>query len=125
MGRMETAVTGSRKARRKLSLAGFAVVLLAPSSAQPQSSPSPSLADNSSEDLMNVEVTSVSRKEQKLSQTAAAVYVINQEDIHRSGATNIPDLLRMVPGVDVAQIDSGHWAISIRGFSDLYANKVL
>jgi iron complex outermembrane receptor protein len=77
------------------------------------------------EDLMNVEVTSVSRKEQKLSKTAAAVYVINEEDIRRSGATNIPDLLRMAPGVDVAQIDANTWAISIRGFNDRLANEVL
>jgi iron complex outermembrane recepter protein len=77
------------------------------------------------EDLMNIEVTSVSRKEQKLSKTAAAVFVIDQEDIRRAGAANIPDLLRIVPGVNVAQIVSGHWAISIPGFSDLYANKVL
>jgi iron complex outermembrane receptor protein len=101
------------------------LLLSQPLRAQSQPSAPHSLADISIEDLMNVEVTTVSAKEQKLSNTAAAVYVINQEDIHRSGATNIPDLLRMVPGVDVAQIDSGHWAISIRGFSDLYANKVL
>jgi len=74
---------------------------------------------------MNIEVTSASRKEQKLSNTAAAVYVINQESIRRSGATNIPDLLRMAPGVDVAQIDANTWAISVRGFNDRYANKVL
>jgi iron complex outermembrane receptor protein len=74
---------------------------------------------------MNIEVTSVSRKEQKLSKTAAAIYVINQEDIRRSGATNIPDVLRMAPGVDVAQIDANTWAISIRGFNDRYADKVL
>jgi len=59
------------------------------------------------------------------SRTGAAVYVITQEDIRRSGATNIPDLLRMVPGVDVARVDHNNWAISIRGFSDIYANKVL
>ena len=83
------------------------------------------LADASLEDLMNIQVTSVSKKEQTLSKTAAAVFVIDKEDIHRSGATNIPDLLRMAPGVDVAQIDGGHWAISIRGFSDVYGDKVL
>jgi iron complex outermembrane receptor protein len=77
------------------------------------------------EDLMNVEVTSVSKKEQKLSQAAAAVYVITQEDIRRSGATNIPDVLRMAPGVDVAQIDAHVWAISIRGFGDRFSDKVL
>ncbi|HXC79275.1 MAG TPA: TonB-dependent receptor plug domain-containing protein, partial [Candidatus Acidoferrum sp.] len=52
------------------------------------------------------------KKEQKLSQVAAALFVINQEDIRRSGALNIPDLLRMVPGLDVAQINANTWAVS-------------
>ena len=77
------------------------------------------------QDLMNIEVTSVSKKEEKLSKTAAAIYVITQEDIRRSGATNIPDLLRMVPGMDVAQVDANSWAISSRGFNDLFADKLL
>ena len=83
------------------------------------------LTQFSLEDLMNVEVTSVSKKEQKLAKTGAAIFVITQEDIRRSGATNIPDLLRMVPGVDVARVDHSHWAVTIRGFNDVYANKVL
>ena len=103
--------------------AAFALLWFPPLSAQ--TSPSAALADASLEDLMNIQVTSVSRKEQKLSRTAAAAYVISQEDIRRSGATNIPDVLRMAPGVDVAQIDANTWAISIRGFNDQYANKVL
>src|SRR5882672_8391297 len=57
---------------------------------------------------MNVKVTSASKTEQNMSQVAAAVFVITQEDIRRSGATNIPDLLRMVPGVDVAQINANN-----------------
>src|SRR6202040_223714 len=85
----------------------------------------PDLADRSLEDLMNIEVTSVSKKEQKLSQTPAAVFVITEEDIRRSGATNIPDLLRMVPGLDVAQINANTWAISARGFNLQFANKLL
>jgi iron complex outermembrane recepter protein len=105
----------------------FALTLLlfAPRSARPQAAAPQALADDSLEDLMNIEVTSVSRKEEKLSKTAAAVYVITQEDIRRSGATNIPDILRMAPGVDVAQIDANAWAISIRGFNDRYSDKVL
>jgi iron complex outermembrane recepter protein len=92
----------------------------------PAQTPSPrDLTQFSLEDLMNVEVTSVSKKEQKLSRVGAAIFVITQEDIRRSGATNIPDLLRMVPGVDVAQVDHSTWAVSIRGFNDVYANKVL
>lgn len=89
-----------------------------------QSSPS-DLTQVSIENLMNIEVTSVSKKEQKLSRTAAAVFVITQEDIRRSGATNIPDLLRMVPGVDVAQANGNSWAISARGLNDEFTNELL
>jgi iron complex outermembrane recepter protein len=83
------------------------------------------LTQVSLENLMNIDVTSVSKKEQKLSQVAAAIFVITREDIRRSGATNIPDLLRMVPGMDVAQINSNTWAISTRGFNFQFASKLL
>jgi iron complex outermembrane recepter protein len=83
------------------------------------------LTGTSIEDLMNMEVTSASKKEQKLSQVAAAIFVITQEDIRRSGATNIPDVLRIAPGVQVAQLDANIWVITIRGFSDRFADKVL
>src|SRR5438045_2819905 len=58
------------------------------------------------EDLMNLRVTSVGKKEQALSRAGAAVFVITQEDIRRSGMTELPELLRMAPGVDVARIDA-------------------
>jgi iron complex outermembrane receptor protein len=74
---------------------------------------------------MNMEVTSVSKKEQKLSEVTAAIFVITPEDIAHSGATNIPDLLRMVPGMDVAQINSNTWVISARGFNFQFASKLL
>ena len=77
------------------------------------------------EDLMNIEVTSVSRKAEKISQAAAAIFVITEEDIRCSGATNIPDLLRMVPGLDVSQINANDWAISARGFNQQFSNKLL
>jgi iron complex outermembrane recepter protein len=83
------------------------------------------LGEASLEELLNTKITSVSKKEQKLSQAAAAVFVINRDDIRRSGATSIPDLLRMAPGVEVAQINANRWAVSIRGFNNAYANKVL
>ncbi len=70
-------------------------------------------------------VFSASRQEQKVSDTAAAVYIITQEDIRRSGATHIPDLLRMVPGLQVAQMDANKWAISSRGFNARFGNKLL
>jgi iron complex outermembrane receptor protein len=86
---------------------------------------SPDLTQKSLEDLMNIDVTSVSKRAQKTSQVAGAVFVISREDILRSGALNIPDLLRMVPGLDVAQIDGNKWAISARGFNGQYSNKLL
>jgi iron complex outermembrane recepter protein len=87
--------------------------------------PQADLTQVSIESLMNMDVTSVSKKEQKMSQVAAAIFVITQEEIRRSGATNIPDLLRMVPGLDVAQISASTWAISARGFNSEFANKLL
>jgi outer membrane receptor for monomeric catechols len=83
------------------------------------------LTQVSLENLMNVEAPSVSKKEQKMSQVAAAIFVITQEDIHRSGATNISDLLRMVPGMDAAEINSNTWAISAPGFNFQFASKLL
>ena len=77
------------------------------------------------EDLMKVEVSTVSRKQQKMADVASAVHVISQEDIRRSGATSIPEALRLAPGLNVARIGSSSWAISARGFNDRYANKLL
>ena len=77
------------------------------------------------EDLGKIEVTSVSRKSESLSSAAAAIYVITQEDIRRSGVNSIPEALRMAPGLDVARANSRQWAISSRGFNDLFANKLL
>ena len=112
-----------------LALPSIWLMLAAPARSQsdpPRSqSPSPDLSSKSLEDLMNTEVTSVSKKEQKLSQVAAAIFVISAEDIRRSGATNIPDLLRMVPGLDVGQINGSTWAISARGFNAQFSNKLL
>jgi iron complex outermembrane recepter protein len=108
----------------KRSYLTLAVAVLMPIPAWSQETPK-DLSNKSIEDLMNIEVTSVSKKDQKLSRTAAAIFVISQEDIRRSGATNIPDLLRMVPGLDVAQVNGSTWAISSRGFNDEFANKLL
>jgi iron complex outermembrane receptor protein len=83
------------------------------------------LTSTSIEDLMNIDVTSVSKKDQKLSRVASAIFVITQEDIRRSGATKIPDLLRMVPGMDVAQINANTWAISARGLNAQFTNELL
>ncbi len=77
------------------------------------------------EELISIKVTSVMKIPQSWSKTPAAIYVVTQEDIRRSGAENVPDLLRMVPGVQVAEIDEDIYAISIRGFNDAHANKLL
>src|SRR5262245_527667 len=83
------------------------------------------LSTVSLENLLNMQVSSVSRHNEQLRSTAAAVYLITQDDIRRSGATDIPDLLRMVPGMDVAQLTSNTWAVSARGFNTQYATKML
>ena len=98
------------------------LLLPLPADAQQQG---PDLSNKTIQDLMNIEVTSVSKKEEKLSRTASAVFVITQTDILNSGATNIPDVLRMVPGLDVAQINSNTWAISARGLNGRFANELL
>lgn len=106
--------------------AGVLVAILALSSppARPQQN-STDLAQKSLEDLMSIEVTSVSKTKETLSSTAAAVFVISPEDVSRSGATNIPDLLRMVPGMNVSQINGNTWALSARGFNERFSNELL
>lgn len=79
----------------------------------------------SPEQLLNIQVTSASRKKENVSDVASAVYVITDEDIRRSGVQTIPEALRMAPGVQVARSDSNSWAISIRGFNSVLANKLL
>ncbi len=82
------------------------------------------------EDLIEVETfnpkaSSAARKEQKLTDTAGALFVITQEDIRRSGITTLPEILRLVPGVQVARVNANRWAISIRGSNGLFASKLL
>src|SRR3984957_3510970 len=77
------------------------------------------------EQLMNIEVTSVTRHPEKLLQAASAIQVITQEDIRRSGATSIPEVLRLADNLEVAQKNSHDWAISARGFNTALGNKLL
>jgi len=76
------------------------------------------LARLSIEELLKVEVTSVSRKEQRADSVPAAIYVITQDDIRRSGIRTLPELFRLVPGVQVAQVNASSWAVSVRGFNE-------
>ena len=75
--------------------------------------------------LAQIKVTSVSKKEESLAGAAAAIQVITPEDIRRSGATSLPEVLRLVPGLQVARIDARRWAVSARGFNGEFANKLL
>lgn len=98
-------------------------------------SPSPARAQQQSTDLsstslealtqIHISVTSFARKEEDLWLTPAAVFVITREDIVNSAASSIPELLRIVPGVQVAQINASSWAVSARGFNSVFANKLL
>lgn len=83
-----------------------------------------SLEEMSLEDLTKAKITSVSRKSQSLSNVPAAAFVISSDDIRRSGAQAIPDVLRMAPGIEVAQIDNGRYAVSARGFNGRFSNKL-
>lgn len=84
-----------------------------------------SIFDLSLEDLMSIEVNSVARRPQSIATAASAIYVVTAEDIKRSGVSTIPDALRMVPGIQVAQFDSNKWGISSRGYNSRLANKLL
>jgi iron complex outermembrane receptor protein len=77
------------------------------------------------EDLTKVQVSSVERKEQDLMSVPAAVFVITQQDIRRAGVTSLPELFRMVPGMQVAQVYANEWAVSARGFNSRFADKML
>lgn len=87
--------------------------------------PAANLADLSLEELGKVEVTSVSGRAQPISGAAASIYVITAEDIRRSGATTLPEVLRLAPNLQVARLDTGQYAISARGFNSSIANKLL
>lgn len=83
------------------------------------------LLDMSIEDLMDVEIVSVSRRAQSLNRSSAQVTVITAEDIHYSGLTNIPEILRMAPGVDVQRLDRSRYVVSVRGFQGRISDRIL
>ena len=82
------------------------------------------LEEMSLEDLVKTDITSVARKSQSLADVPAAAFVITAEDIRRSGAQALPDVLRMAPGIQVAQIDNGRYAVTARSFNGRFANKL-
>ncbi len=110
----------SRNARSTRFLPMMLAGLLAAPSARseaPSLLASADLTSLSLEQLMDMEVTSVTKTPERRSQSAAAIYVLTADDIRRSGATSIPEALRLVPGVEVSRINSSQWSIGIRGFA--------
>src|SRR6266571_2058680 len=83
------------------------------------------IGDLSIEELGNIEITSVSRRAERLSDAPAAIFVITREDIRRSGATRLPEALRLAPNLEVARTSASSYAISARGFNNTAANKLL
>jgi iron complex outermembrane receptor protein len=112
--------------RRAAARALIALVLIPalPVSGRAQTGPI-DLARISIEDLMNIQITSAAKKEQRAEDVPAAVFVITQDDIRRSGLRSLPELFRLVPGMQVAQVNANKWAVSARGFNDLFSNKLL
>ncbi len=117
-----------RVAQRTALIALFVLAgLVNQSFAAPQADPTNSepLKQLSLAELGNVEVTTASKEPEKISKTSAAIFVLTQDDIRRSGATSIPEVLRLVPGVEVARINSNEWSVNIRGLGSGFSKSVL
>lgn len=84
-----------------------------------------SLEELTQVETFNPKAGLAARKLQKLTDTAAALFVITQEDIRRAGITHLAEALRMVPGIQVARVNANQWAISARGFNGIFASKLL
>ena len=113
--------------KRYRSWAALAVALALATAPTPGAvaAPDGDFADLSLEELMDVSIVSTARREVRLADTAAAVYVVTADDIRRWGCQSVPEALRLVPGVNVARIDAASWAVSIRGFNGRFADKLL
>src|SRR6266849_1979451 len=126
------ALSGARTIRRNAIRMMLSFLLLAglseksPANA-PESAPENpgQLKQLSLEQLGKIEVTTASKEPVEASRTPAAIYVITQQDIRRSGATSIPEVLRLAPGVEVARIDAVKWSVGIRGFASRLSRSVL
>jgi iron complex outermembrane receptor protein len=99
--------------------------LASPGAAAEAGEAKPDLGSMSLSELMQLEVTSVSRQPEELLDAPAAISVLTREEIRRSGCTTLPDLLRLVPGVQVGQTSSSIWSVSVRGFAGRFSAKLL
>jgi len=109
----------------KRSALALALLLISITRLSPALAEESNLLDLSLEELVEYRLTSMSRKEQRVVDTAAAAYVITGEELRRAGALSIPEALRLVPGLNVAQISRDRWAVSSRGFNERFSSKLL
>jgi iron complex outermembrane receptor protein len=110
-----------RRRRGPIALIAALVVLCA----HPIAAQELNLGEASLEQLMNIQVTSISKKEQDLFASASAIFVITADDLRRSGATSVAEALRLVPGATVGQLSGSAWRVGVRGFSGQFSDKVL
>lgn len=110
---------------RTIGAAIISVLSFALSGAAAAQSQAEPLVDLSLEEILQANVTSVAKRPQRVEESAAAVFVISREDIRRSGVTTLPELFRMVPGMEVASLASGNAAVTARGFNGRFSNKLL
>jgi len=116
--------------RRRLTAVLWPIVFLFLAASLPGQVPLPlpppsALKKMSLDELMDIQVMSVSKRPEKLSEAASAIQVITADDVRRSGATSLPEALRLASNLEVAQVDSRQWAISARGFNNVFADKML
>jgi iron complex outermembrane receptor protein len=128
IGRDAIKYAAMRPSRQAAAVFGLLTLFTAQSYANsPQNDPETNapLKQLSLAQLGNVEVTTTSKEPETVWRTPAAIYVITQEDIRRSGVSSVPEVLRLAPGVEVARIDSNQWAVGIRGFGNSFSKSVL
>jgi iron complex outermembrane receptor protein len=118
-------MTHSSKRRRSRTLATAALAGTVAAAASASHGDDPALSRLSLEELSNLEVTSVSKRAEPLSDAPTSVFVITADDIRRSGAASLPELLRLAPNLHVARASASGHAISARGFNGTAANKLL
>jgi iron complex outermembrane receptor protein len=106
-------------------LIAMALLVAAPTTTLANPATPVDLARVSLEELMHIKITSAERKEERADEVSAAVFVITHDDIRRSGMTKLPELFRLVPGMQIAQINANEWAVAVRGFNNLYSDKLL
>jgi iron complex outermembrane receptor protein len=110
---------------RAVSVACAALFLAAPAARAIVPAPHDDIAELSLEELANIQVTSVSRRSEPLSDAAASIFVITGNDIRRAGATSLPEALRLAPNLQVARVDARNYAVTARGYSSPFENKLL